>query len=676
MALTNCTISSSELNKVAGQAIGSDNARLIITPNDGYVVDAEEFVDNSGVIPGVLSINISNSIGANIVGNVVYVDIDLDNNYIMPSSNTDITIDIDGAATLIPITIAGDYSTLLTNSGTSQTNIAYNSSGSYGDTILLFTKVISADSGYYFNSAPSYNITHGNASNYVITYTDTLDGSNRLISRNYSISYKIQLQSEYGHHIDFTAVAEEIYEAPIEITAYSLATGAIPISGVSRTMRIFGAAGAIFNLLVEDDDNTEILSITSQAINSSGYYDAEIIFPSSVVNKVFTITLTGDLSNSFDTPQGQPSTVQLYQSLDIVISLIATHSNPSVVFTPVNNYKEFAPNTAIPEFDGLINGSISITAPAELTLLGQPDIANFTNTDYTLNGGSDIIINSANIIASAEPNTFIMSPSAGVFYAGSTDVTCAIDISAFLQTVIPPCDAGMDVAFIFDYTGSMGASIETAKAGAAAIISTIDSQSGANDYRLSLILADEGTSNVFTGDYAGSSHDYSQSSDYLSLPTSQKYVNTGLSGKYQWITAMEMFQLNNETSFTNQLSKINTANMPLGWGVGGPEPTDMAIDLVVNFNFAGSFREGVAKYVILITDITPGGNDDIYNSIDDAKVAQLTQDCIDKGIKVLVLGTGASLPVWQGLATGTGGAYNTSFNATALIDAIQNSCTY
>lgn len=454
MALTNCTISSSELNKVAGQAIGSDNARLIITPNDGYVVDAEEFVDNSGVIPGVLSINISNSVGANIVGNVVYVDIDLDDNYIMPSSNTDIIIDIDGAATLIPITIAGDYSTLLTNSGTSQTNIAYNGSGSYGDTVLLFTKVISADSGYYFNSAPSYNITSGNASNYVITYTDTLDGSNRLISRNYSISYKIQLQSEYGHHIDFTAVAEEIYEAPIEITAYSLATGAIPISGVSRTMRIFGTTGAIFNLLVEDDDNTEILNITSQAINSSGYYDAEIIFPSSVVNKVFTITLTGDLSNSFDTPQGQPSVITLYQSLDITVEFIATHSDTAVTLTHTNSVKSFAPNINMSETEGAMVVTVAITSTSSLALLGQPDVNDFTNLDYTLNGGSDIVISNARIENGINPNTFDLIISAVVFRSGNLDVASSIDISSLIGV-----SASAYCPLFTDFTPNLGNSI-------------------------------------------------------------------------------------------------------------------------------------------------------------------------------------------------------------------------
>lgn len=94
MALTNCTISSGELSRTAGAAIGSENVRLTITPKAGYVVSASNFSNNSGSIPGVIAINISNSGTAGTVGNLVYVDVDLDDSYVMPSSNTDITLSL------------------------------------------------------------------------------------------------------------------------------------------------------------------------------------------------------------------------------------------------------------------------------------------------------------------------------------------------------------------------------------------------------------------------------------------------------------------------------------------------------------------------------------------------------------------------------------------------------
>jgi hypothetical protein len=237
----------------------------------------------------------------------------------------------------------------------------------------------------------------------------------------------------------------------------------------------------------------------------------------------------------------------------------------------------------------------------------------------------------------------------------------------------PPCDAGMDVVFIFDYTGSMSDQIESAKAGAASIISTIDAQSGANDYRLGLVIADE---------YASATTSrYNSALAYTSLPLAQRIINTGAGGKYQWLTAMEVMSNNNVSSFTNQLGKLNnpSGGLSLGYGVNGPEPTDMALSRVVENNFAGAFRNNVAKYVIIITDITPGGNDDSANNLDVAEMNRLKNECLAKSIKVIVLGDGVNdqingTYIWRELADGTGGSWNTSYNASAIQTAIINGC--
>lgn len=432
MALTNCTINSGELSRTAGQAIGSENIRLTITPNAGYVVSASNFSNNSGSIPGVIAINISNSGTAGAIGNLVYVDVDLDNSYIMPSTNTDITIDIDGSATAAPISISGSYSTILTNSGSSQSNVTYSGSGGFGQTVLLFTKTISANANHFFATAPVYSITSGNASNYVISYTDTLDGSNRLISRNYSVSYIIQAQNESGHHIDFTAAAEEIYVVPIEITAYTLSTAPIPVSGITRTMRIFGSPGASFNLLVADQDDTDIINLTGQIIGSTGYNDVDITFPSATIDKVFTVTLTGDLASTFDTVNGQPSVITLYQSQDVTIEFTASHTDTSVIFTEAINSKTFPANSTISEADGSIIVNIEITSSNSLALLGQPSVSSFTNLDPSLNGGSDIVISSASLVNGNTPGSFTLVVGAVVFRAGSADVISNIDLSSLI----------------------------------------------------------------------------------------------------------------------------------------------------------------------------------------------------------------------------------------------------
>ena len=239
----------------------------------------------------------------------------------------------------------------------------------------------------------------------------------------------------------------------------------------------------------------------------------------------------------------------------------------------------------------------------------------------------------------------------------------------------PPCNSGMDVVFIFDYTGSMGGQIEAAKSGAAGIISTIDRESS-NNYRLGIVLADEYTSKTVSS--------YHTAPAYTSLNASQKFVNTGVGSRFQWITAMEVMpaaNTNNISTFTNQLGKLNNpgGGLSIGSGVGGPEPTDMALSRVVEHNFAGAFRNNVAKYVIIITDITPGGNDDNATAADVDEMNRLKAECIRKSVKVIVLGAGVNSQIngkyiWRDLADGTGGSWNSSYNASAIQSAIINGC--
>jgi hypothetical protein len=268
---------------------------------------------------------------------------------------------------------------------------------------------------------------------------------------------------------------------------------------------------------------------------------------------------------------------------------------------------------------------------------------------------------------------------------GQTQV-CTNTVTFTTTSAAVPCSNGLDVVFVVDYTGSMSEVITEIKTGIPSTISVIQSASGSNDYRLGLVLADEGNDNTPT---------YATSTDYLALPSNQRVINTGVGSKWQYITAVEKMATNNSTSFTTQLNKVyNGTNgvggppptyWPIGEGGGAPEPVDMAIGFVVESNaFAGSFRSGVAKYVIIYTDQYPSGDDDIFNATDITRLASLAQTCLTQGIKCFVLGGGVSLPYtppggtvtypWQNFAVATGGYYNTSYTTAAVNALITNGC--
>ena len=245
-----------------------------------------------------------------------------------------------------------------------------------------------------------------------------------------------------------------------------------------------------------------------------------------------------------------------------------------------------------------------------------------------------------------------------------------------------PCDDGLDVCFIIDYTSSMGGVIETVKDGLADVITHIDTESN-SDYRLSMITVDE---------YTSSTPNYSSCSQYTSLPSAQKVVNQGTNTRYQIITAWEMFppfSNNNSTTFTTAVDNLNggvsgSTCINLGSGVAGPEPMDMGLGLVINStNFVNNFRTAAAKYIIMITDAPPGGGDDAFTVDDYNQVLIYASTCVFRGIKVFVLGAGVNSNVtvngtarypWRELADQTGGTWDTTYDTTDVEADITVAC--
>lgn len=272
---------------------------------------------------------------------------------------------------------------------------------------------------------------------------------------------------------------------------------------------------------------------------------------------------------------------------------------------------------------------------------------------------------------------------------GVTEV-CRATVAFDTETAAAPCSNGLDVVFVVDYTASMGGTINTIKAGIPSTISTIQAASGGNDYRLGLVIADEGSS--------ATSFPYATSTDYLALPVGQRIINTGLSSTFQYITAVELMATNNTTSFTTQLNKIyngtdaNGGPAPTYWPIGNggsvPEPVDMAVGFVVESNaFAGAFRTNVAKYVLIYTDALPSGDDGGFTAADITRLNSISQTCLLAGIKCFVLGGGvnktfpetplAGQPFvypWRDFATATNGTWDASFSTETVNSLITNGC--
>jgi hypothetical protein len=357
MALINCSINSASLTKTGGQAIGSDNATLTITPATGYVVNAADFTvsnvsfssngnsltfqhgQNGVVLPtGVTSVTLINTGTGGGVGNTIAVAVDLTNSFVMPSSDTTLIVDIDGSATLQGFTVQGTFEQI--GSGLSVANTTTGNwgpvSGQFNSSSTVFTRTISAASGKYFPTAPTCEIAIGDSSRYTISSSDATDSDNNITGRAFTVSYNFPNQNVTGDKIKITGTAIDIPSTTTEITAYSISTNKIPNSGETRLYRVYGTPGATFSVAVVDSNNSSVAGISNITLDSTGTYDYYITFPSiSSGSETYTITISGDLSSTFGTSSGQPTSVNIVQQSNVILTLGLTCSD-STVTVPAN----------------------------------------------------------------------------------------------------------------------------------------------------------------------------------------------------------------------------------------------------------------------------------------------------------------------------------------------------
>lgn len=238
------------------------------------------------------------------------------------------------------------------------------------------------------------------------------------------------------------------------------------------------------------------------------------------------------------------------------------------------------------------------------------------------------------------------------------------------------CNLGMDVIFLLDYSGSMDIVIASLKLQIANIINTIIAESN-NNYRLGLILFDEYE--------VGVAVDYTTKPLYTDLPADRRLQLLGAGSTrgpiYMYITGLVELDTNNETAFIDVLNKLDTSDFPMQPGTGAPEPGDVGYEYLLD-GMVGSFRSGVAKIVILISDALPGGGNETYDSTTVASLETSKTESIAEGIQVFYLDVNSSASIrnpdegYRILSDNTQGVYDqsSSGDASVITGSIENLC--
>ena len=447
MALTNCTINSQSFTKTGGSAIGSDNAQLVITPDAGYVVSASNFTNNTGSIAGVSNITLSDSSTPGAIGNTVLVAIDLDDTYVMPSANTTLTIDIDGAATLIQYSLSGQLSSEVSNTTQlAETNVAYSATNTSGQTSQVFQRTFSATPNHHFEVEPYFVLTSDNPSRYSITNDKTYtDG--RLTEIEFTVDYTFGSENETGDTIVFTADAVEFFTQTVEIYSYNIIDSTISQDGATREINILGTPTAQVKLSVSNlagdtyDFSSDTFTSTPTdleiTIPDSGKYTDSIVFPEVSSVDTYTISLntttySNGINSNIDTDTDGIVSFTLSQPSNITITVRPTHGDERILISEDKTVELLSGTNATGSETGNLKHIFEIsTVDGPLRILSQPSASSFTNTASGSNNGTAINITS--VVLLKEEDKLFLSIDGNIGAVGTANVISELDLSNNLR---------------------------------------------------------------------------------------------------------------------------------------------------------------------------------------------------------------------------------------------------
>lgn len=428
----NYSISEVNFNETAGDDLGNSGSHfLLITPDEGYVIDVNDF-SAAEIPPEIINYSLSQD-GLNIKFNF-----DFASGTIMPSDDVRFFLCVQGFATEEEFTVQGSVDINTTNSTPLPQLIPYSGSGSFGSSETVFTQTITADSGYYFPTAPTASLVTGSLSNYSISRTIGFDPSGNIFQAMFTVDYEFPNHSVFGDSIIISADAVELYDPVQEIQSYSINSSYLLISGETRPITIYGITGAAWELEVIDSIGGAIQQF-SGTIDGTGSATVDIIFPAASVNVDYSFVLTGDLASTFCTvfpytpcPTGQPSVWQLYQYASQEVSFSLTTTNPNITvsasddkfFTPslipgLTSYSVSASKSA--SSSDFIFSTVPVNTDWSSQGLGLPD------TNQTVQSPLSITVNNA-----SDPKTLVIDLETNIGAVGTQPLLSELNIDNFL----------------------------------------------------------------------------------------------------------------------------------------------------------------------------------------------------------------------------------------------------
>jgi len=468
-------------------------------------------------------------------------------------------------------------------------------------------------------------------------------------------------------------VLDDLYAAIATIQTTCCPSGCDAMIYAYTTTDILASSGLITSL----NFNFQGSTIPNGFNDSSGF---SILKVTDVAGAVVQTTVSiSSLQNNVAGIDLSVASLNTAQNLTTQVQFGFTNGVDTCDATRSATVKGIVPCPATINVTGITStlATVSFSQLLGATAVYKIEILNSSNVvvkTYTQNNPTSTVSNS---FTGLTPNS-AYNVRVTTTFGGASNVCTLKPFST--SSVSALCTAGIDIAFVVDYTSTNETAVAGLQNNVVALINQVNASSGSNVYRMSLV----------TSDQTAAAAAYATCTDYTNLPVAQRLNVLGSTGSYQVTTAWEMFQNDNGATFTSQLAKlrkgVNGTCVNMGTGIGTTNsPTDYASNLVTGAaNLTNAFRANVAKFVVITTDRLPGGTSQAFNQTTWSAIQQTITDANTLGIKYLVVGAGVDLSgtiggtviyPWRELATQTSGGYNAVATVSQINGLITSSCS-
>ena len=289
----NYTVSNSTTLESVGDSVANgtipSSSTLIITPLTNFVLQASDFFIGSALPAEVTSVSFADTGTALDPANTIIATVTLASWYVMPSSGTAISVDIDGRTHRFTpkLNFTVIYKTLVTNVTTALTVAAVTSPATKGvsnasssevlgdsiTTATCFTHILpnkktntlrigfTAADTFHFETAPSYSLSSTDSSKWSSVVSSTaLNSANQLTSIVYDFYYNMgseEVTSSFGESVAWsipTPIADKVFAQSISSAYYEYYKNEsiLPAYDKSLSLNVIGKEKSTYNIKIED----------------------------------------------------------------------------------------------------------------------------------------------------------------------------------------------------------------------------------------------------------------------------------------------------------------------------------------------------------------------------------------------------------------------------------------